>query len=508
MTRISINALRSFQMSAASWFADMFHTFMRTGFLVFVCLFVTGAFFAAHARVSLQWSDVARFNPKLKILLEIKASKPFTISDLAMLADRKLIPADRDPGLVVGLDKAVFTTRISNWMETGPLPEKFSARLLTRFIMSGVYRVNFKIRQQNYHGPLRMEITAPRESFGRKLLRSDYVVRPEGKAVLKTDNSGNRWLFVDFERAPVDKTIRFHFQFKYLVDMAKLLAHDLLIFGGEGRGEIPDKIKPYLGVGYKIDPNMRMAVNWAAASGGGTPNAKREYERLMGFLKRNVVYDKRKRAQYFGGKSIYRDIDDMYQPADFTLSTQAGCCPDTILIECAFMRARGIPCRTVGRFGHFFSEMYVPGRGWMSTSVTPTGIPLVVSYGPDHLPYQNWKPKLRMQTSAWEARMRIEPLGDNERLIEEQAPVQAKDDTESIGEPEVGVAVDGLDAAPAGSTSSLSVEEDPVALTEEERIRNSIGSGAPIRGGTQPPPALPDQQKKAQKEKGSFRLLP
>jgi hypothetical protein len=369
--------------------------------------------------------------------------------------------------------------------------------------MSGVYRVNFKVRQSGYRGPLRLEVTAPREGFGRKLLESDYVVRPEGKAELKTDNSGNRWVFVNYERAPVEKTIRFHFQFKYLVDMADLLAHDLMIFGGMPKGQMPDQIKPYLGVGYKIDPTMQTAVNWAASGKGDPPNAKKEYERLTRFLKRNVVYDKRKRAEYFGGKSVYRDIDDMYQPPDFTLSKQAGCCPDTILIECAFMRARGIPCRTVGRFGHFFSEMYVPGRGWMSTSVTPTGIPLVVSYGPDHLPYQNWKPKLRMQTSAWEARMRIEALGDNDEPAEMKS-LQAKSQ-ESFPKPDsTGSVVDKLDPIFSGSSPSIKVEEDTPDPGPGEPGRWADESKAPVapkRSATTGPP-------KEQMKKGFFELLP
>ncbi len=459
---------------------------------------------ATQARTSLQWSDVARLNPKLKILLEIKSKTPFTISDLAKLADKKLIPADRDPGLVVGLNSAVFTTRLAQWMETPPLPDKFSARLLTRFIMSGVYRVNFKVRQENYQGPLKFEVTAPRDSFGRKLLESDYVVRPEGKSTLKVDGSGNRWVFVDYERAP-DKTIRFHFQFKYLVNMGELLAHDLMIFGDMGKGKLPENIRPYLGVGYKIDPNMQIAVNWAAAGKRNPPNAKHEYERLMRFLKRNVVYDKRKRAQYFGGKSVYKDIDDMYQPADFTLSRQAGCCPDTILIECAFMRARGIPCRTVGRFGHFFSELYVPGRGWMSTSVTPTGIPLVVSYGPDHLPYQNWKPRVRMQTSAWEARMRIEPLSDHEK-VNDPKPVQAKSDSDKAGDSASGHNLGKLDKIITGKAGGMRVEGDVHARAKEEnKLEFKLPSGRTV----EPPEHFSIEPKiETEKKKGAFNLLP
>jgi hypothetical protein len=139
-----------------------------------------------------------------------------------------------------------------------------------------------------------------------------------------------------------------------------------------------------------------------------------EYRRLMEFIKRKVSYDKRKRAAYFGGRMVYTDLDLMYQDPEETLKRHLGACPDTSVLECAFLRARGIPCLTAGRFGHFFTLLYVPGRGWMSTSITPTGIPLIRSPGPDLVPYQSWKPKIPLKTAYWEARVRIECLDEDE----------------------------------------------------------------------------------------------
>jgi hypothetical protein len=128
--------------------------------------------------------------------------------------------------------------------------------------------------------------------------------------------------------------------------------------------------------------------------------------------KETVAYDGKKRDQYFGGKAIYSDLDDMYQDIEVTLSRHLGACPDTSLLECTFLRARGIPCRTAGRFGHFFSIVYVPGKGWMSTSVTPTGIPLFIAPGPDHVPYQKWRPAIPLKTVQLEAPIQIESLED------------------------------------------------------------------------------------------------
>jgi len=129
-------------------------------------------------------------------------------------------------------------------------------------------------------------------------------------------------------------------------------------------------------------------------------------------MKDTIAYDTQKRNQYFGGRAIYSDLDDMYQDIPMTLSRRLGACPDTSLLECAFLRARGIPCRVVGRFGHFFTHVYVPGKGWMSTSVNPTGIPLIVAPGPDHVPYQKWWPNILLKTILIEAKVRIEAVED------------------------------------------------------------------------------------------------
>ena len=97
-----------------------------------------------------------------------------------------------------------------------------------------------------------------------------------------------------------------------------------------------------------------------------------------------------------------------------TLSRGIGACPDTSLLECTLLRARGIPCRTAGRFGHFFTVLYVPGHGWVSTSIHPTGIPLFLAPGPDHVPYQKWRPAILLRTSRLESRIRIEAMEGSE----------------------------------------------------------------------------------------------
>jgi hypothetical protein len=350
--------------------------------------------------------------PDLKVLVLVKGDRPISLDDLALLAEFGMIPADRDPGLVLGLRRAVFSARLKNWM-TKSMPADLHGRLLERFTMTGIYRVGFRVEKEGYQGPLSLEMTTPRDGFGKRLIYSENLVRPHAPTTMRMDSMGNRWFSANYSQIRYGETIRFHFAFKYLTDMAPLLNHDLMLLDQSGGAPIPEEVRPFLSSGYKIDKNLPEAIQWANEGFSGAPlNVRLEYQRLTKFIKDTIVYDQVKRNQYFGGRTIYSDLDDMYQEIAMTLSRRLGACPDTSLLECAFLRARGIPCRIVGRFGHFYTDLYVPGKGWMSTSLNPTGIPLIIAPGPDHIPYQTWKPTIPLRTTLVEAKVRIEAEED------------------------------------------------------------------------------------------------
>jgi len=376
-----------------------------------VCFFApVAAAPVSGAASQLDWEKIASRRPGLKVLVLVKSGRPLTFEDLAILAGKGFVPADRDPESVLGLQRAVFAGRLGKWIWAGPLPSHLSGSILEHFALAGVYRVGFKVEAQEYTGPLEFQITAPREGFGKKLVYSDQVVRPACSQVMTVDSAGNRWLRARLEHVRQGESIKFSFWFRYDVNVPKVLDHDLALSGKPIGIEIPPDVQAFLEPGHKIDPGIPAAQDWASRGGPGSPDARKDYRRLAKFIKRNVAYDKRKRSAYFGGKMVYSDLDFMYQDVDETLNRHSGACPDTVLLECAFLRARGIPCLTAGRFGHFFTVLYVPGRGWMSTSVTLTGIPLIRSPGPDHVPYQKWEPKIPLKTTHWEAKVRIDPL--------------------------------------------------------------------------------------------------
>jgi hypothetical protein len=378
--------------------------------MIFIFFLVVSSSPVASQEKKLNWHRLAELKPDLKVLILVEGERPVSIKDLAVLAELGMVPADRDPALVVGLRRAIFSTKLRKWMVKPSLPSHLNGKLLERFVMSGIYRLGFRIEEEGYAGPLSLEITAPRNSYGKRLLFSENLIRPQASSSIRTDVAENRWFYADYPEVRYGQTIKIFFTFKYLVDMASLVDHDLMVVEQFENASIPEEVRSFLAAGYKIDSHLPQAMDWAKQGGSGPPDARSEYRRLAKFLKETVTYDKVKREQYFGGKLIYSDLDEMYQEIEMTLTRRVGACPDTTLLECAFLRARGIPCRTAGRVGHFFSLVFVPGKGWMSTSVTPTGIPLFIAPGPDHVPYQRWSPPISMRTVLVEAKSRIETV--------------------------------------------------------------------------------------------------
>lgn len=358
----------------------------------------------------INWERIARLKPDLRAMIRVTSPNPISLEDLASLAQFGMIPADRDPGMVLGLRQAIFSVKLKHW-NLKNLPNHLQATLLNRFVMTGVYRVSFKVEQEGYEGPLSLEITMPRDGFGKQLLSSENMVRPRAPQRIYVDVAGNRWFCVDYPNIRSGETIRFHFAFKYLVDMASLLQHDLMLLDQTGRDPIPEDIQRYLTSGYKIDTKNPQALQWAQKGDfSGSFNVRSEYLKVKEYIKKTIYYDNLKKVRYFGGKAIYSNLDDMYQELATTLSKKLGACPDTSVLECAFLRAKGIPCRTAGRFGHFLTHLYVPGKGWLSTLIHPTGIPLIVAPGPDNVSYQKWQPSLSLKTVTLESKIRIEPL--------------------------------------------------------------------------------------------------
>jgi hypothetical protein len=181
-------------------------------FLIFLFLILSQRPVASQTK-AINWDHVAQMRPDLKVLVLVRGERPISLDDLALLADFGMVPADRDPGLVLGLRQAVFSARLKNWM-TKSMPADLHGRLLERFAMTGVYRLGFRVEKEGYQGPLSLEITTPRDGFGKRLTYSENLVRPHAPTTMRFDSMGNRWFSANYSQIRYGETIRLHFAFK------------------------------------------------------------------------------------------------------------------------------------------------------------------------------------------------------------------------------------------------------------------------------------------------------
>ncbi|MBI4776825.1 MAG: hypothetical protein HY788_22040 [Deltaproteobacteria bacterium] len=317
-------------------------------------------------QTGVDFSDVALKFPRFKTIVLLVFQPKLDFERLIRLLDLGVQPLGDDSSNLLGRSWAVCHTRAARLDEIKRSGVAREVIPLTRFRMSGIYRIHFKIVEPEFNGPISFRVSAPREGFGKTLLAAEEHVRPDLPLSLAVDDAGNRWFEVRIPDARHDQSVHFDFFFRYQVDVGQLLEHALpMAPGGEG-GDPPDghPALSYLASSPKIDATLPEIRSLAARIFGDEKDPRTIYLRLNDYLQQTVRYDSVKREQFFGGMKVYRTMAEW--------------------------------------------------RGWVSTSVTPTGIPLVVDPGERHEPFVRWDPAVAVQTTLWSGSTSIDLEGPNE----------------------------------------------------------------------------------------------
>jgi|GEM_PF-4731752 len=368
------------------------------------------------AATGVDFPGLVRSYPSLKTILLLAFSRPLDLEQLIRLQSAGIFPVNGD--LIDYLDRThgFFHTkaaRLDRLVSGREVPGLAAAVPLARFEMSGLYRIHFKIVEKGFQGPLSFSITTPRESFGKRIVRQSDHLYPRRPFEIRTDQAGNRWLMASLEEAREGDVLKLDSHVVYQVDLAELLRHAILTTPARPAEPLPPESEAaaYLGPGEKITPSSQEVAELAQEIFGPERVPRRLWFLIQKYIKQNIPYDHQKRALFFGGRKIYRSMAEMYDPPAVLLARRLGACPETSLLEASLFRAAGLPARTAGRWGHFFTEIYLPGSGWVSTSVTPTGLPLVRDRDAEHLPFVAWDREVEVQTTRWSGEVRIS-LGD------------------------------------------------------------------------------------------------
>lgn len=348
--------------------------------------------------------------PGLKIIVRTAFDAPLDLKRIVALKNSGLRPAGGDWVSLVGKKQALFITLARRVASLKNRDFVQSVELIDEFFLHGFYRLHFKIVDEKTGGPIRFSVTSPRSGFGKDLLEIEAHLRPDTHHTVRKDTAGNRWIEFAYPESFSGHTIKVDFHYRYRVRMQPLLRHALAMAdrNGEIRLDYPGPESRFLMATKKIaaaDPRIQSVARNII---GKTRSPVQAYERLHKFIERNIKYDSEKRKAFFGGRKTYRDMHHMYQPAIKTLENKLGACPDTCILEAAILRAAGFPARTAGRWGHFYTEIFLPGTGWLSPSVTPTGVPLVVDGDQQNTPFIQWAPNTDVQILEWGGDYQIE----------------------------------------------------------------------------------------------------
>jgi hypothetical protein len=356
-----------------------------------------------QAQKGLDFNEVSKRLPNFRTVVLIIFKHPLELKDLVDLVNYGVWPSDSRLLSALGKSKGIFYTQAKNLAQLSKVPCVDDHVPLNHFRMRGLYRIHFKVNEPGFSGPLTFSVSTPRSGFGKTLLWIEDHVSPETSFSIRQDQVENRWLDSYFSEMSEGKTVEFDFYFAYQVHVKELLEHTLAMVDVAGPAELPvaHEAQIYLDPSEKIESLSPVIQEKTGEI----------YLRLARFIKQNITYDAVKRREYFGGMKVYRNMSEMYEKASATLAKGVGACPDTSILEVAMLRAFHIPSRTASRWGHIYSEIYIPGRGWFSTSVTPTGIPLTVDPDNNNRSYASWNPDVAIQTLMWEGTVDID-LGE------------------------------------------------------------------------------------------------
>lgn len=367
----------------------------------------------AREQTGVDFSLLAKAYPSLKTIVLISFDWPLDFERLLRLRGQEIHPVNGTEVDYLGRTYGIFHTRAGNLPRLAGAPGVRAAIPLARFLLQGLYRIHFKIVEPGFTGRLGFSVSSPRNSFGKTLLQAENHIYPRKPFSIREDEAGNLWLETALEEAKEGDQLKIDFSCLYLVDMAGLLNHAILTTPVRPSPELDpgDPAATFLEPGLKIKPDLEQVRALAGEILGEERIPRRVWARISKFIKDNIPYDHQKRAEFFGGRKVYRSMAEMYDPPEVILERRVGACPETCLLEASLFRAVGIPARTAGRWGHFFTEVYLPGRGWVSTSVTPTGIPLVRDVNAEHTPFVSWDREVAVRTTRWTGDVRIKVRG-------------------------------------------------------------------------------------------------
>ncbi len=267
--------------------------------------------------------------------------------------------------------------------------------ILTQYTARGFYQLGMK--SLALHDELELEVKFPYSKSGRELLYKKNTITGTTDFAEKVSDD-----FKSIVTAPLTEgqIVTFHSDLRYHILLEKLLDTHIYVQGANinpvaYRKQMQEYHanlnKEFTSFSEKIVPSVY--VNSIIKRINTNDSIAEIWKQLTRILDREIAYDWQKRELFFSGNLTYHNIKNMYMTAEELGRKRKGACTERASLEIALLRELGIAARAATRLYHIYTEIYIPGGGWTTTSLTLNEIPLDASQNEDMSYFVSWAPE-------------------------------------------------------------------------------------------------------------------
>ncbi len=351
---------------------------------------------------ALELEDVTRISPRTQVMLRLTTEQPVTERFLRSLGKLRMRPVNRNRPAAIGETELIVTTPAGSLKQTGDLKGIANIEWLKQYPVAAHTFIYFEYVGDAPQKQMTFTVALPSSAPGRTRKTLELFCRPDVQPTIATDDAANEFATLTLTDVQPGQMIHFDAFAAYDYDAEQIMLHSPLFLPSTPIPESwPLDAQPFLQPGFHIESDSQLILDAAAEIRATKPQG------LGGLIKATLQYVAshtryltEKREKYFGGKYIYHSPWEMWQGAEQTLKTGAGCCPDSAELKVALLRALGIPARTAVHTGHLYAEIWIPDLGWI-TDAPMFNIPLLRSPDADNHTYFDWSPRVPVRCAGW-----------------------------------------------------------------------------------------------------------
>ncbi len=292
---------------------------------------------------------------------------------------------------------AVFYTSFNNLKKSFRYSKITNGFILENYTAKGVYKLG--IRTDKPKENITFRVSAPFSKTGKEIIAINSRFQQDGDENNLIDKRVDQNEGIITTRIHPREKITFLSEIKYAVSLKKSL-NDSIYLSGKGvyltdyvqqmEEEHSQLYETFTSYSEKVVPSSY--IDSIARQLDRRADLTGIWKQITRILNKDIRYDWKKRDLFFNGNLTYNNIKDMYMTAEELGNKKVGACPERTSLEISLLRQLGIAARSSTRLYHIFTEIYIPKKGWITTSTTLNEIPLCSSKDEKIAYFIDWSP--------------------------------------------------------------------------------------------------------------------